>query len=45
MASTSIRNLMSHIAAIAFAHYRATGTKWEGPKGLGKGAKELLDIV
>ena len=36
---------MSHIAAIAFAHYRPTCTKWDGPKELGKGAKELLEIV
>ena len=34
---------MSHIAAIVFAHYRATGTKWEGP--IGKRAKEVLDII
>ena len=45
MASTSIRNLLSHIAAISYSNFRPAVDKWEQPNHLTKGAKDYISII
>ena len=44
-ASMSVRNLASHIAAISYANFIPSETKWSGPKGLPRGCYDLIDII
>ena len=45
MASTSVRNMASHIAAISYANFIPCCEKWIGPQGLPRGCKKLLEIM
>ena len=45
MASTSIRNLISHIAAICYSNFRPVPEKWVGPKKLPIGCVQLLKMM
>ena len=45
MASTSVRNLASHIAAVAYANFMPVSEKWIGPKNLPKGCQEMLSLL
>ena len=42
MASTSVRNLACHIAAVAYANFIPSAKKWTQPEGLPSGCKKLL---
>ena len=45
MASMSVCNLASHIAAVAYANFIPTVKKWDAPRGLPQGCKNLLNIM
>ena len=45
MASTSVRNLASHIAAVAYANFIPVTEKWTGPKNLPTGCQEMLLLL
>ena len=45
MASTSIRNLASHIAAVSYANFRPITEKWVYPKHLPVGCRKLLNLL
>ena len=45
MASTSIRNLVSHVASILYANFRAVPENWQTPKLLPKGCHSLLQLI
>ena len=45
MASTSVRNLGSHLCAISYSNFRPTTEKWHHPKNISRGAKELLKLM
>ena len=45
MASTSVRNLASHICAVAYSNTRPITEKWKQPKHLSRGAIELLKFL
>ena len=45
MASTSVRNLSSHIAAVAYANFIPVSDKWNTPKGLSLGSHKMLQLL
>ena len=45
MASTSVRNLASHIAAVAYANFIPVVEKWNIPKGLPRGCIKLISML
>ena len=45
MASISVRNLASHIAAVAFVNFIPITEKWDAPKNLPAGAKKMLELL
>ena len=45
MASTSIRNLISHIAAVAYSNFIFVADEWEQPKNLSKGAVDFINLI
>ena len=45
MASTSVRNLMSHICAIAYSNFSPCRTRWEHYYKVSKGAQEFMDTI
>ena len=45
MASISIRNLVSHVASILYANFRAVTEKWQTPKLLPKGCHSILHLI
>ena len=45
MASMSVRNLASHIAAVSFANFIPVAEKWSAPKGLPVGCTKLLEML
>ena len=45
MASASVRNLASHIAAVVYANFIPVPDKWIPPKGLAKGALKLIELL
>ena len=45
MASTSVRNLASHIAAVAYANFIPCAEKWVVPKGLPIGCLKMIDML
>ena len=45
MASTSVRNLASHLCVVAYSNTRPTTEKWKQPKYLSRGAIELLKLL
>ena len=45
MASTSVRNLASHLAAVSYSNFRPVPEKWCFPKKLPKGSSVLLDMM
>ena len=45
MASTSVRNLASHIAVVAYSNFRPISEKWSAPKKLPKGSLLLLKLM
>ena len=45
MASMSVRNLASHIAAISYANFIPCDSKWHGPKDLPKGCYTLINMI
>ena len=45
MASTSVRNLLSHICAIAYSNFFPCKTRWHGYYKVTKGAQEFIDII
>ena len=45
MASMSVRNLASHIAAVSFANFIPVAEKWSPPKGLPSGCSKILNML
>ena len=45
MASMSVRNCMSHIAAIAYSHFHPRSDTYSVPKGLSEGSKTFTNIL
>ena len=45
MVSTSIYNLASRVAAVAYSNFRSVPKKWEAPKKLTKGATLFVKII
>ena len=45
MASTLVRNLMSHIGAVAYSNFSPSTTRWEFYYKVTKGAREFIDII
>ena len=45
MTSTSVRNLASHLCAVAYSNFRPTTEKWKQPKYLSRGAIKLLKLM
>ena len=45
MASTLVRNLASHVAAVCYANFIAVPEKWSAPKGLPNGSRKLIEIM
>ena len=45
MASTSVRNLASHIAAVAHANFIPVPEKWIPPKGMAKGVVLFIKLL
>ena len=45
MASTSFRNLMSHICAVAYSNFSPCATRWEHFYKVSLGAQELMEII
>ena len=45
MASMSVRNLASHIAAVSFANFIPVAEKWSAPKALPAGCTKLLEML
>ena len=45
MAGTSFRNMISHIATVAFCHFIPTEHSWPQPKDLSQGAREFIRMV
>ena len=45
MTSTSVRNFMSHIGAVAYSISFPCATKWESYYKVSKGAQEFMDLI
>ena len=45
MASTSVRNLLSHICAIAYSNFFPCALRWHEYYKVTKGAQEFMDII
>ena len=45
MASTSFRNLMSHICAVAYSNFSPCATRWEHFYKVSLGSQELMEII
>ena len=45
MASTSVRNLLSHICAISYSNFFPCALRWHGYYKVTKGAQEFMDII
>ena len=45
MSSTYVRNLASHVDAIAYSNFRPVPEKWNHPKKLSKGATEMIKKI
>ena len=45
MASTSIRNLLAHIAVVSFVHFILSTFKWPHLRNLSDGAKQFILIL
>ena len=45
MASMSVRNLMSHIAAISYAHFHPSSDNYFPPRNLTEGAKDFINML
>ena len=45
MASTSVRNLMSHIGAVAYSNFYPCATRWSSFYKVSKGAQEFMDLI